>query len=57
MSCVSCAGFHDASKRILRKNVFVSFIFPMADTHRRCIYKGDTRTHAQGTDPRVALGA
>jgi len=24
--------------------------------HRRCIYKGDTRTHAQGTDPRVALG-
>jgi len=25
--------------------------------HRRFIYKGDTRTHAQGTDPRVALGA
>jgi len=25
--------------------------------HRRCIYKGDTSTHAQGTDPRVALGA
>jgi len=25
--------------------------------HRRFIYKGDTSTHAQGTDPRVALGA
>jgi len=24
---------------------------------RRFIYKGDTSTHAQGTDPRVALGA
>jgi len=25
--------------------------------HRRFIYKWDTSTHAQGTDPRVALGA
>jgi len=25
--------------------------------HRRFIYKGDTSTHAQGTDPRMALGA
>jgi len=25
--------------------------------HRRAIYKGDTSTRAQGTDPRVALGA
>ena len=25
--------------------------------HRRFIYKGDTSAHAQGTDPRVALGA
>jgi len=25
--------------------------------HRRCIYKEDTSTHAQGIDPRVALGA
>jgi len=25
--------------------------------HRRFIYKGDTSSHAQGTDPRVALGA
>jgi len=25
--------------------------------HRRFTYKGDTSTHAQGTDPRVALGA
>jgi len=25
--------------------------------HRRFIYKGDTSTHTQGTDPRVALGA
>jgi len=25
--------------------------------HRRFIYKGDTSTHAQGTDPRVALGS
>jgi len=25
--------------------------------HRRFIYKGDTSTPAQGTDPRVALGA
>ena len=24
--------------------------------HRRFIYKGDTSTHAQGTDPRVVLG-
>jgi len=25
--------------------------------HRRFIYEGDTSTHAQGTDPRMALGA
>jgi len=25
--------------------------------HRRFMHKGDTSTHAQGTDPRVALGA
>jgi len=25
--------------------------------HRQFIYKGDTSTPAQGTDPRVALGA
>jgi len=25
--------------------------------HRLFIYTGDTSTHAQGTDPRVALGA
>jgi len=26
--------------------------------HRRCMaYKGDTSTHAQGTDPKVGLGA
>jgi len=25
--------------------------------HRRFIYKGDTRTQAQGTDPRMAVGA
>ena len=25
--------------------------------HRRFIHKGDTSTHAQGTDPSVALGA
>jgi len=25
--------------------------------HRRFIYKDHTSTHAQGTDPRVALGA
>ena len=25
--------------------------------HRRFIYKGDTSTHAQGTDSRLALGA
>ena len=24
--------------------------------YRRFIYKGDTSTYAQGTDPRVALG-
>ena len=27
------------------------------DIRRRFIYKGDTSSHAQGTDPRVALGA
>jgi len=25
--------------------------------HRPFIYKGDTSTHSEGTDPRVALGA
>ena len=25
--------------------------------HRRFVYRGDTSTRAQGTDPRVALGA
>jgi len=25
--------------------------------HRRFLYKGDTSTRAEGTDPRVALGA
>ena len=25
--------------------------------HRRFVYKGDTSTHARGTDARVALGA
>ena len=25
--------------------------------HSRFIYEGDTSTHTQGTDPRVALGA
>jgi len=28
-----------------------------ARVHSRFIYKGDTSTHAQETDPRVALGA
>jgi len=28
-----------------------------AYTFTRFIYKGNTSTHAQGTDPRVALGA
>jgi len=30
---------------------------PRKHSHRRFIYKGDTRTRAQGTAPRVALGA
>jgi len=30
---------------------------PYRFIHRQFIYKGDTSTHAHGTDPRVALGA
>ena len=33
------------------------YIYMRIYIHRRFIYKGDARTHAQGTYPRVALGA
>jgi len=32
-------------------------VFSFSYVHRRFIYKGDTSTRAQGTDPRVALEA
>jgi len=37
--------------------VFFSVDISYHTIHRRFIYKGDASTHAQGTDPRVALGA
>jgi len=35
----------------------VSSVHMYIYVHRRFIFKGDTSTHARGTDPRVALGA
>jgi len=39
------------------RRVLVATTLPSGPIHRRFIYEGDTSTHAQGTDTRVALGA
>jgi len=41
---------------VIKKHLLHIYIY-MISMHRRFIYKEDTSTHAQGTDPRVALGA
>jgi len=49
--------YHIVRMSHARVSSFMFRFLSLAYTHRRCIYKGDTSTHAQGTDPRVALGA
>ena len=49
--CTGCP--HSNPKKKLR----TSFNFPSVNPHRRFIYRGDTSTHAQGTDPGAPLGA
>jgi len=50
-------SFTESKKHSPNTGARVNNNLQVTSIHRRCIYKGDTSSHAQGTDPRVALGA
>ena len=55
IGCIVCRTFLRPSSVRWRTHTHTCEYRSMYRFHRRCIYEGDTSTHAQGTDPRVAI--